>query len=372
MKISAMLEREDFYSILKKTLIKYSTQLGISSDKVKILTNKKDCVLYVNPQLNAIMAASTNPAVKNFLKTEYNVNGGVFKRMAVKVYLWAATSFVKFFSQKGIQLSYDRDMKDLLIYPCNKKIRLFDFGQGIVYTILKDGFPDLYIKREIAFRQIEANEFVPSIHESGNGYYSERIINGRPLARINDTYFVETCKRKAYGLILSLTKKNEAIETNEYISRLANECNKLLIQKCEYTNRDAVCGIFEYLKKECLNTKIPIVISHGDLQPGNIWIDDEHNKLIIIDWETVKQRSIFYDFAALYLDMRKGISIQQLYEKILNGSPMLSYEYPTKVIAIIILAEELVYQTEELASFPKGIGTKEYKQIIDQYTHLRL
>lgn len=372
MKISAMLEREDFYSILERTLNKYGFEAGISPGTVKIKEDKKDCVLYVNPQLNAIIAPHPSPAVKDFLKTEYNVSGGIHKRMAVKSYLWVSTHFVKNISNKGIQLAYDGDTRDLLIYPCNKKIRLFDFKQGIVHTILKDGFPDNYIRREVEFRQKRIKEFVPSIEKSRDRYYSERIINGRPLARINETSFVESNKRKAYEMILSLTPEGNVIDTNEYLERLAEECGNLLAQKPEYGYMETVYKIFEYLKHECPHARIPIVTSHGDLQPGNIWIDDEQNRLIIIDWETVKQRSIFYDFAALYLDMRSTFSKPRLYERILTDFPTSNYDTPIKAIALTVLAEELAYQTEELASFPNGIGIKEYNQIIEQYTHLKL
>jgi thiamine kinase-like enzyme len=367
-----MLEREDFYSILEKTLSKQSARWGISSNDTGTEAEKKQTVLYVNPQLNAIMSSRVGRRVRNFLKTEYNVDGGLFKRAAVGTYLWVATSFVRLFSQKKILFFYDRDPKELLIYPCNKKIRLFDFGQEVVYTVLKDGFSDLYINREIAFRRTWANEFIPSIRESGNGYYSERIIDGRPLARINDTLFVESAKKKAHEMILSLTGQKEAIRAAEYLDNLADECNKLLSLKREYRDGDIVHEIFERLKRKCPDIRFPLVVSHGDLQPGNIWIENENNRLIIIDWETVNQRSVFYDFVVLYLDIRKNISIQQLYERVLKGARMQGYDYPDKAVAIIVLAEELVYRTEEFVGLPETIGTKEYKDIIDQYTHLNL
>ena len=377
MKISEMLEREDFYSILQSTLNIYSSPLSFSADPVEVRCDKKDCSLFVNPQLNAIMSAHPSQAVVKYLQTEYHIGGSWKRRMAVKVYLWLATHFVKQFSQRGLQIQYNYDIRDLLIYPCNKKIRVFDFGRDVVYTALKQGFPDNYILREVTFRQREAKtkDFIPNIKVSDNGFYVEEIIHGRPLARINDNDFVEDKKRKAYQLILSLTAKAETINSKEYINCLADECDKLLHEKSLSTiERKQMQAIFDLLANEAVSEDVPMVVSHGDLQPGNIWIKDKDEKIIIIDWETVKSRSPFYDLAALYLDMRRKKTPQSLYDRIIQNYSLFdtNNDYNVKTIGAIVLAEELTYQTEELSSFPGTIGIKEYKQIVEQFSHLKL
>ncbi len=374
MKISTMLEREDFYSILQKTLERNATCLGFTSKHIQVGTRKEGYTLFINPKLNAIMSASPAPTVIDFLKTEYNVGGSIHRQIAVKAYLWMATTFVRRFSSSGIKLSYRNDLNNLLIYPCNKKIRLFDFEHGIVYTVLKDGFPDTYIKREMAFRMENANYFIPSILEAKSNSYSERIIQGSPLARINEISFVENCKKKAYELVLSLSTQEKFINAQNYIKHLAQECDKALLQKPTYLDDTTVREIFNYIVAQTPNENIPLQLSHGDLQPGNIWIDDERNRLIIIDWETVKERSPFYDYAALYWNLRKDKNMQHQYEWALTQSKKLStkYQCSNKTIALTILAEELAYQTEELASFPGNIGIKEYEQVIEQYKHLKL
>ena len=361
MKISEMLEREDFYSILQSTLKTYSSSLGFSAESVEVRSDKKDCSLFVNPKLNAIMPAQPSRAVVGYLQTEYHVGGSWQRRMAVKGYLWLATHFVKQFSQRGLQIQYNYDIRDLLIYPCNKKIRVFDFSRDVVYTVLKQGFPDNYILREVAFRQRAAKtkDFIPNIKVSDN----------------DDNDFVEDKKRKAYQLILSLTAKAETINSKEYINCLADECDKLLHEKSLSTiERKQMQAIFDLLANEAVSEDVPMVVSHGDLQPGNIWIEDKDEKIIIIDWETVKSRSPFYDLAALYLDMRRKKTPQSLYERIVQNYSLFdtNNDYNVKTIGAIVLAEELAYQTEELSSFPGTIGIKEYKQIVEQFSHLKL
>ncbi len=374
MKISAMLEREDFYSILQETLRTYSTKLNFNPNPVVTECSENGCALYVNPRLNAILPMHPSQAIITYLQTEYHVGGSWTRRMAVNGYLWLATHFVKQCSQRGIQIKYDYDINNLLIYPCNKKIRIFDFGRNIVYTVLKQGFPDNYLQREIEFRQRKANDFIPGIIEADNGFYSEQIIKGRPLARINDGNFVENKKNEAYKLILSLTPKVETVNAKEYLKLLAAECEERLQAKHLTIECKQVQAVFDLLINETPAEEIPIVLSHGDFQSGNIWIDDTNDQLVIIDWETVKKRSPFYDLTALFLDMRKDKNFQSLYDSILSGKCAVMKEYgnSAKCIGTIVLAEELAYQTEELSSFPGNIGVKEYRQIIEQYIHLNL
>ncbi len=370
-----MLEREDFYSILQETLRTYSTPLGFNPDLVVTERSENSCDLYINPRLNAILPKRPSQAIIAYLQTEYHVGGSWPRRMAVKGYLCLATHFVKQCSQRGIQIKYKHDISNLLIYPCNKKIRIFDFGKNIVYTVLKQGFPDNYLQREIQFRQREANDFIPDIIEADNGFYSEQIIKGRPLARINDGNFVKNKKSEAYQLILSLTPKAETVNTKEYLKYLAAECEKRLQTKQLTIECKQAQAIFDLLINNSPAEEIPIVLSHGDFQSGNIWLDDANNgKLVIIDWETVKNRSPFYDLAALFLNMRRDKNVQRLYDNILSGkcATMREYGNSAKCIGTVVLAEELAYQTEELSSFPGNIGVKEYRQIIEQYIHLNL
>ena len=51
--------------------------------------------------------------------------------------------------------------------------------------------------------------------------------------------------------------------------------------------------------------RVSIAMTHGDLQTGNIYIDEENDKAYIIDWETVKKRSIWYDAATVMCSTRR-------------------------------------------------------------------
>ena len=372
MKISEMLQREDFYDILPKTLNRYASFLGIEQGSVEVKDKDMMAVLYVNEKLNAIISAKPSKNVKDYLKTEYAVNGSALRKLMVNAYLTAGTTMVRRLSQRGLALKSSLPLNDSLIYPCNKKIRLFDFASGMVYTVLKDGFPDIYIKRETEFRQNTDAAFVPKITKSGEGCYSESIIkNGRPLARIQDETFVEQKKKESLDLLLSLTKERESISANEYLDQLKDRCLTMLAEKKGFDSESIVSGIFDKLIDGLNDCEIELVTSHGDFQPGNIWIDKE-GMIVIIDWETVKKRSPFYDYAALFLRLRNHGGQQNFCNRVLENNYLKSIDgCNVDTVLRIVLAEELEYQTEELISFPGSMGIETYKTVLNDYQELR-
>lgn len=375
MKFSDMLLREDFWKILEDTLNANTQYLGIKGE-AKVVDKVSGCTLFANAQLNAIMSAHPSKSVVDYLRTEYSVSGSLLRRMIVKGYLFAATSFVKRFSQKGLKIEFDTNvnMDDILIYPCNKKIRLFDFGKGVVYTILKRDFPTLYIDRETKFRVEHKATFIPEIMESGKGWYSEKIINGIPLARINNPSFVERCKEEAIKMVVSLTKVDYPINACEYIQRLKLSCLEQLKQKPSFKDSDVVACLFDSLFEVQPNEKLSLVVSHGDFQPGNIWYDEDNKKVVIIDWETIKMRSPFYDYAALYYNLRRKGMLQHVADSIKNSYHIANFssQCSSENIAKVVFAEELAYQTEELISFPGEIGIKEYEAFINQVLTVKI
>nr|WP_321376040.1 phosphotransferase [uncultured Bacteroides sp.] len=376
MKISEMLVREDFYTILEQTLSDNRETIHAMEAPISVTDASNDCTLFVNAQLNSIMTAHPSRDVVDYLKTEYNVSGGLLRRLMVRGYLTAATTFVKRFVQKGIKINFKTgvDKDNILIYPCNKKIRLFDFGKGMVYTMLKRDFPPLYIDRETKFRLEHKAPFIPEIAESGAGCYSEKIINGMPVARINDQAFVNRCKEQAYNLVISLTRSDNQVLAVDYMQELKNTCLEQLKQKKAFADSAIVACLFDTLLAVKPDEKLSLVVSHGDFQPGNIWWDKDKKQIVIIDWETVKLRSRSYDHAALYYNLRREGTEQQVIDSIKASShihsfiPMCSPES----VAKIVMAEELAYQTEELISFPGDIGIKQYNKIIEKFKTLKI
>lgn len=364
-----MLKREDFYTILPNTLNKYADFLGIEPGSVRVIDKGNKAALYVNENLNAILSAKPSRNVRDYLKTEYSVSGSIFRRMVVRAYLLASMTLVKDFSQKGLTFSSGLSLKDILIYPCNKKVRLFDFASSIVHTVLKDCFPDNYIKRETAFRNEKDAPFIPKITRCGEGCYSEQIIcDGKPLARIHDVAYVEEKKKESLALLQSLTAKEERIGVKAYLEQLRMRCLTMLSGKEGFQNGEEVKALFDKLQTGIEDCEIGLVTSHGDFQPGNIWID-ANGKVVIIDWETVKLRSPYYDYSALYCQLRNSGGLQYFCNRVLSNQHLSTLnDISVETVLRVVLAEELEYQTEELLSFPGVMGIELYKKFINELT----
>ena len=114
MKISYMLKRESFYEINEKTLGAFYE----GQEKLK--------KLYVYPELNAIVTARPSKKVKEYLYTEYRVSGSLLRRIAVRFYATLMLNSGGLLASKRFARKTSAD-KDTLIYPCNKKYRIFIF-----------------------------------------------------------------------------------------------------------------------------------------------------------------------------------------------------------------------------------------------------
>ena len=150
MKISQMIKREDFYRINAETLDRYFGQYTDVKTK-----------LYVYPQLNAIITARPSKQVKEYLLCEYKVRGSYVKRMIASLYVEICLSSLGIMSSHKYEVASDVT-SDVLIYPCNKKYRIFDFAENVTEVIPKESFPLTNLKREIEFRTSRGiPDFVP-------------------------------------------------------------------------------------------------------------------------------------------------------------------------------------------------------------------
>lgn len=170
------------------------------------------------------------------------------------------------------------------------------------------------------------------------------------VARIPDGF--ETYKQAAFEQFLAYANQfNKTVTGKDYalsLSAKANELAKEIDIDLKSLHKSLIAGI----------SKLPEIVttfSHGDLQMGNIWIENKTNKVFIIDWESWGTRSSFYDKAALFNGLRPGdIS------KYLNKEGIATEE------KAVVLLEDLVFQLEEYGSLPGQFGLEKLKQYIKE------
>ena len=338
MKISHMLKREDFYNIIQKTLESYYKSLG----------NQQ--ILYVYPHLNAIACKKISKSVWKYLKTEYNIKGSLIKRIAVKVYCWCCMHSYGLLSEKRLVVRCTAN-KDSLIYPCNRKVRVFDFAKNTVSVIPKYGFPEDSLQKEIEFRKTYHADFIPKLLSTNGNSYTEEIMDGYPLAR--DTKNQEENTKRAYAVWRSYTRIYDRIVTTvEYCGKLNSQFSEILelLQKRKkiLPYLDVKMYWNELMNEAALlpNT-VGLTLSHGDLQPGNIWVENKSGRIIIIDWESYAERTITYDEAVLFYELRSNIGLVKYIRRI-NASKT------------IVLAEDLLFRLHEMMELPEQFGTNDF------------
>ena len=343
MKISFMLKREDFYTINQKTLGNYYKNSA---------TEKK---LYIYPELNAIVTARPSKAVRQYLYTEFRVSGSFLKRLMVRLYATVMLNSFGLLASKSLKIKTDAD-KNTLIYPCNKKYRVFDFKDNTVSVLGKDGFPTHDLQREMEFRTCHEADFIPGLLHSDETGYTEVIIDGYPVARAGE-WVKELCDR-AFAIWSEYIKPyTRQICAAEYAGMLEQKLQTLETQ-AQQPGKKLDTAKLKKLTEELLavlkknSAAIPVSLSHGDLQPGNIWAENGSDRLYIIDWESWQDRSTWYDSVVLYEDLRKPDGIAK-------------YAMQRDLRHATVLLEDLIFRLTELTTLPYDYGCKEFDAYID-------
>lgn len=344
MKIAHMIKREDFYLINEKTLRSFYQH----SDIVK--------PLYVYAHINAIVTRKPSKAVKEYLYTEYQICGSFWKKALVKLYCMALLNSRGVLASKKILLPSTAD-SNTLIYPCNRKYRVFDFGNNTVSVIPKDGFPTRELENEIKFRTEHQADFLPPILEHDCHRYSESIIDGYPVARSGNS--IESYSKNAYALWRNYTARfDRSVSGFDYAetlkSKIENEISNLNKsgKKIDYSAVQKYAQLL--ISRLCEAKKITLTLSHGDLQSGNIWVERNTNQILIIDWESCTERSLYYDQTVLFDRIRYTADLEKFVAR----------EDSEK--KTIVLAEDLLFRLKELSSLPEQFGVNDFSNYMSK------
>lgn len=338
-----MIDREDFYSINKKTLENF---YGNNRSGVKT-------ILYIYPKINAIVTKKPNSAVKKYLLTEFSVRSPI-KRILAKLYVRFCLASRGKMADMTVDV-YAHIKDSVLIFPCNKKYRIFDFEKNCVTVIPKFGFSDKDLRQEILFRsRRNIPVFVPNISKLLVSGYVEEIIDGIPLARITNSGRFEYYRKNAYEMLYAFALKTfKKIAVKEYLNELILSVkSKLNAKKTDLIKIEST--FMKIADIASTFDSVEIGFSHGDLQPGNIWIENETERIIIIDWESWGYRSIWYDNAVLFDSLRPG-GIDDYLKK-----PIDTFR------KAIVLLEDAVFHIDEFNSLPSSVGEKALNDYFDK------
>lgn len=376
MTISDLQKRENFYDINNKTLEKYFSEINRLSHRVKICGSNdtfsiNKSYFFVYPKINAIVTKYNSEEVRKYIFKEFSNNPNLLKRFAIYLYTRLLLKSRGMFSDSCISIEPKiKDENSLLIFPGNKKIKIFNFKGNYIDNIVKESFIDYCFNKELDFRLNNTKyDFVLGVDRYSNRWYREKIIDGVSLPRISDKNKHKLFKENVNRLLDLLQKDTEKeIEMREYINILVSEIkegsHKLEDQSKKFNFERKLEKFVMYLVNMIANKKdiILLSLSHGDMQEGNVIIRIVDEKIFIVDWETWGERTIWYDKLMFNYNLRNIYKFVSNLKKYLfnykdiicegRGDIFTADLNRRKVIAIIFILEDLLWQIEESNNFP--------------------
>lgn len=379
MTIYEMLFREDIYGIMEQTLKEYYQKVHNADVEVKVEKSVFKNFYVIYPRLGVAMARIPSAGVLRDIYSQFNVQGNWMRKLAAWGYITACVLTCGLLGSRTLRIG-NKAFCDRKVYimPCNRKIRIFNYREGYVDAILKVGFSDNNFKNELKHRRQPEFDFIPGLMKSGERWYRESIIKGTGLVRLPEPTYSEKVEEiknllapfysallhevgaKDYGQKLAdyvesklpVLKEEKHIETTDYIQTVIEKCLVLIHQN---------------------TTVIPMAVTHGDLQTGNILIEDATGKICIYDWETAGERSVWYDMGRFLLySQRKdkyAYMVNHRTEKHVKDSLLMfdaNKERNMDLVIAVLVLEELVAFTDEICDLPGAMGTEIMDRLTDE------
>ena len=401
MKISLLIEREDFFSIFASTLSAslsqiYGEECEVVSYKRSLfdrMFNHKSDLWLCNPSLNSIYLQSANSEIFHILFDWYGKNHSPVMSLIQRFYIYLATSkYLRgFFSSYAISITPIINKPNMvLIIGGNSCIRIFDFSKNVVTTLLKDGFCKRYVQLDIENRNMHNwLPTAPLIDIFTNNYgYIEPIIKADFFLYYSDYELKHKYFQKAIEICEKLSKSTEErVDLSTYISSLFEEIESYIVTISSIDNKfskkiNKWAVIFKDTMMSCeeFDSTVQIGQSHGDLTPGNLLV--KLNEIIIIDWERTRKRIIGFDQLTLILRSRQEKSnfLRQLVAYFDNQDSNLKPIFSNIDLSLVVknfktkpenirsyisvyILEELVYYLEESSCGPMKVipdGLRQY------------
>lgn len=349
-----LFERENFYEISAKTLELY-LQARVLIKKNKNINHAN--VFYCFPRLNIFVAYPLLKNSKDFIKRDNRVTNQLSKKILVLSYIWVALKFPRIFSDNYlVVMKDDISCNRILVYPGNKKLKIINFETNEVDNIVKLGFSKSWFLKEVQIRQDPKWDFVLPLELINDFTYKERFLNGYALTRVT-AQNKKLIKGELSRIIDIMQKDFRYIEPMTYLSELRNQFrvkNEQIRNRLSTEDNVKLNKIFlEMAELFCDDARlIKTTFSHGDLQQGNIFIEDITSKVWILDWETWGERSEFYDKMILFYNFRNSNLLKKNIRYFIEDEArklqlgILTQKQVLNILIVFFL-EDILWQLEE-------------------------
>lgn len=372
-----MIERENFYGILIKTIKSYCSLVRNTKIDVTFDEDPDKDLFRVFKRGGFISRPRKPRGAYDYLTAEYNIRNSILKYLAGKCLTYLIYNTRSFGRDKDIHMTKGVFGQNELISPQNRSIRFFDYDKKTVDCIIKEGFTQKYFKNQLEFRKNYQYDFLVPLLDCGEIWFREPILKGHPLARVTDDNLYERGIRQALACIQKLSEDTvEYDDYRVYVEKLVKKANLLTLQAEEQKQigtankgKQLVAAIAENALS--VDMKIPLCQSHGDLQTGNIWCKDD-GSILLYDWETSGKRSIWYDSVTLLYSLRRHFGWRMFYyekepDKALTcDSVKKRSKNEYKAIKDVVLLEDYLFFIEDMMELPSTWGAEIFDNNIDR------
>lgn len=373
MDLSSMLDREDFFGLLSDTVEAYFKEA--EQTDARLVQTKKRANLVIKPKLSALYPPGISKAAQAFFYSEWNTRGSKLKNLVVKAYVFTMLHTGRLFSAYRFRLEPEKLVgRDLVIAPNNRSIRFFDYRSGTVGCMIKAGFTDKFFQNQLRFRLTHSYPFLLPMERWGNNWFTEPILRGHPLARVTDESLYRKGMSDAFDAIKTLADDTaRRVDARDYARSLIERITALSAEareKKKIKTADDTLRLLEIYHsiEDKLPAQIPVALSHGDLQTGNIWVDP-NGKTILYDWETAGERSIWYDSAVLAYSLRRPRQWRQFLrsdaeDAFFADRTERADRAPSAGVKYIVLLEDILFHLEDMTELPRDWGGEIYDKYL--------
>jgi hypothetical protein len=380
MKISQMLAREPFGQILERTLAGYWGQRYGTSRCVRWYPGwpglsrvraGEEQLWPCLPELNAILSADADGPVRHWVRAMFADTPIHWRRPLLRAYVACATqrSIMPFAARSAMNVAPPlAEAPSLLIWPGNTRLRIFDFRQRRVAVVLKAGFADTSMRRELAVRAInQSGEWpIPPIlaQDPAMTWFEEPLLGGVALNRCPGGGVLVEQAFNALDRWLEQTRaERPALEYVDQVqASVRNELTRVAIFDAPTRTKinrwlDAALELIHRLSRRTRDSLV-LAVGHGDFQPGNVLVGDSQT-VWLLDWEHSGERQYLYDFLVFGLSSRFSAGLSERLAGLLAGleKSLLHPELwlsrlPTdtlyrRLLLVIFLLEELDWYIRE-------------------------
>ena len=354
MDFRTMLEREPLKEVLIRTINEYFHEVVGKNITASDRNEGNSVPLYIFSKPFFVSYLPFPKGLDEFLYSEYNIRGNVLKYLLGKAGVFAVLHSGSALAKDKIYLCGEVSKRRFFISPCNRTVRFYYYDDDSVDVIAKSGYQNEFLKNQVYFRQHTEFSFVPGITASGDRWYREAIMHGHALARLRDKNLLSGATRQVDDALRVLGESNRrTAESRAYFDLLAVEAVSLS-ERIERGLSEPVRNALQRIRTT--DIPVPLSTSHGDLQGGNIWVKND-GSILIYDWETVAERSVWFDPMVLFGKLHSGCFLVDILQ-VLDCNKQVFINDPNsdqysrddkKTIEALIALEDLCFCLKESA-----------------------